>query len=200
MDDEVDTVEAMVYYLYHGTYSAPATVKPAFADAEHFHFDVYVIGERYNVRGLCSLAFDNFLKYIRANWNDEDFGFIIGIIYTNQSERSPTLYQRARQAVVELAKEHAAELFALKPHYDHLQEVARITPEFMFDLLQELNGVRLDLLRLPDMGICSRANNKPCKNCKGWFGESEMKCGDDGDYFCLRCHRRLAYYSKVPAA
>ena len=100
-DDDPDTVERMLSYLYCSDYESGEDSSSGFNNAR-----VYAIAEKYDIPLLKELAKERFVKWAEDNWSHRDFPAVAREVYesTLSSDRG------LRDVVSRLYVEHGKDL------------------------------------------------------------------------------------------
>lgn len=69
---------------------------PYVADPLTVHASMYVLGDKYQIDGLCELALDKFYSCLRNHWNSEDFIDAVRVAYTS----TPNTDRGLRNAII----------------------------------------------------------------------------------------------------
>lgn len=131
---------------------------------------LYIMGDRYNVTGLKSLAKAKFTLGLANGWNSEDFPDIIRSIYEN----TPPADREMRGCILPTVRAHWQDLRTSEP----FMEVVREMGDFGVDLIDLLTN--LTALDCPLNGIVVEdvvsVEGKWCSKCRMKRGRGVASC------------------------
>ena len=125
-------MEAMLHYMYHGTYvepgNAPTDLHPVMLDVKMF-----TIADKYLIKPLKDVASNKFAAHSIDSWKMPEFARAVKELYES-GVKDCTL----KAVAIATVKEHAKELLSKKDDYPDVHKALRETPEFGADVLNIL--------------------------------------------------------------
>ncbi|KAL8967638.1 MAG: hypothetical protein Q9183_002821 [Haloplaca sp. 2 TL-2023] len=176
-EEDPNMVDALVDYLYCFDYTdgrqIQSTVQSSGSNTLSINANMYIIGDKYNLRDLKTLAKQKFQTALSSSWNKENLPDVIRTIYDNtlSSDRAlrdcliPILESqktvlRAREAFMQLVSSHG---------------------EFAIDLIDAW----ADLSPPNPRGVSER----------DWWCENCQSSGHSNDVRCPECNQELQGFS-----
>lgn len=127
------------------------------------HVEMYALGDKYDVPGLCKLASAKYRGWLEVGWLPKDFLQTIGRIYETASDSNREL----RDAVVDHVKLNIDKLRSDQEDKSSLTLMTQKIPEFALDLLQSYfdNTIRGTCKECGDLDTFDLSKLK-CRNCE----------------------------------
>jgi hypothetical protein len=155
-NDEPEAVEAMLHYMYHGSYvdpgNAPQDIAPILLDVRMF-----IIADKYFIKPLKSVTRAKFAQHCADEWKSADFALAIREIYA--TELSDT---SVKDIAIKTIREHTGEFFTDRDTYEGIHKAMRDIPAFGADVLGELAATKYDFGNLLKWKL-------KCPNCQSDF-------------------------------
>ncbi|KAK3646815.1 hypothetical protein LTR56_008302 [Elasticomyces elasticus] len=138
LDDEINVVAAMVYYLYHGEYDVAAFTSEYLSTME-LHVKLYFLACKYSVDFLPLVASSKLRKSMKLFWNTDGFAKAVAEIYARTGRN-----HHLRKMAVSYTAVNAPRLFAPVSTHAKFNHMARSTPEFAADVTAALASSEFD--------------------------------------------------------
>ena len=129
-------VEALLYYLYHGTYCDPGN-SPTDLPSIVLDARMFAIADKYFVKSLKTLIVEKFINHCRDQWNTPSFAQAVAEVYETAPEDSSL-----KEVVVTAVQYHVDELLTNMHDYTDFHKALREVPGFGADVLVALAGAK----------------------------------------------------------
>ena len=189
-EDDPQVVEAMLHYLYHGTYGDAGN---ATTDLPSILLDVkvFVIADKYFVEPLKAVACRKFGEHCKDEWKTADFAQAVQELYESGVE-DKSLKDVALAAV----RIHAKDLLTKNGEFPDIHKAMRETPAFGADVLTDLtaasNAFSTDIDRPTATSETLREMYRwtfRCPNCLSTFSV-DIPLGSSVEFGCPKGHSR----------
>ena len=158
-EDDPLAVEAMLHYMYHGSYTdpgnAPDDIPPILLDIRMF-----IIADKYFVKPLKSVSRVKFTQHCAEEWKSADFALAVREIYATELND-----ESVKDIALKTIREHTGDFFADRDTYEEINRATRDVPAFGADVLAKLAAAKHDF---GDEGSMMKWRLK-CPDCKSDF-------------------------------
>lgn len=162
-EDDPDVVEAMLRFMYTGTYSVG---DPSDEPRPSFSVRVFAIAEKYLVTQLKTYALRDFKTTASKAWRVDDFADAIALAYTSTTDSDGGL----RDIITQIVTKHAAKLYKdhLKPTGDRAYDRFLVVSATFPQITTRVNAVLLPRsLPVVRAYCCPHEDPGDCQDSRG---------------------------------